>query len=370
MDSKGYYRTLGVNENASDDEIKKAFRKLSIKYHPDRYAGKSDAEKKEAENKFKEINEAYQTLGDEEKRKQYDNPMSGNMGGFNMGDFGFGGSAFNEIFNSVFGGGGGRRGGQANYGPTYSEPQKGSDVRLHVQLTLEEIFNGCTKTFKYNRSVRCKTCHGAGGIGARKMCPTCGGTGQVIQEQRTVLGYMQGVMVCPECHGKKFIYDKKCPTCGGKGLEQQEYSITVNFEPGIPNGSMVLKSGDGNESLDPKGANGNCHVYVQYAYDTTRYNVSGLDVTERIDIPYYDALLGCDYILTLPNGSKKKINIMTCMPNGKQLKMTGEGISSHGRKGDYYLEVNYTFPQTLDLEERKKLEDIKVINYKKEHPNT
>lgn len=376
MDSKGYYKTLGVNENATDEEIKKSYRRLSAKFHPDKNVGKSDAEKAEAEKKFKEINEAYQTLGDEAKRKEYDNPTSGMFnggwdGGYG-GGFGFGGADFNSIFESVFGqrNNNRRSNGRREYttNETFYKPVvNGSDIRAQVALTLEEIYKGCTKNFKYNRMVRCKTCHGEGGIGTKKTCNHCHGSGSIMIEQQTAFGMFREQTSCPQCHGRGYTFDTKCPTCGGKGYSLEEHTISVTFPAGIRNGWSVTKVGEGNEAVDARGKNGDCYITVIYAYDDKKYSVDGLDVTEKIFIPYYDALLGCDYTLTLPNGTKKKINITSCIPNGKLLRLTGEGIHSGSSKGDYYLEVNYVMPQSLDAEERKKLEDIKVLYYKKEN---
>lgn len=354
MDNKGYYKILGVSESATDDDIKRSFRKLSLKYHPDKQAGKSDAEKADAEQKFKEINEAYQVLSDPEKKSNYDkygDPEA--KGGFNFdgGGFGgFGGFPFSDFF-------GGRARNQAR------PAQPGSDIKMSVPLTIEEIFNGCTKKLKFDRNVRCANCHGDGGTG-KKTCMHCGGTGFETVTQMTAMGMMQTTKTCSHCHGTGTTIEHTCPTCGGTGFKKTSTVIEVTFPAGMPDGYATVKNDQGNESKDRKGSNGDFYAIAKHTFDTNKYSVVGLDVIEKIYIPYYDILLGCDYIVEIPNGSKKKINIESCTPEGKVLRLYREGIKGKDRVGDYYIEVHYLMPASITEEERKKLEDIKVINYK------
>lgn len=367
MDSKGYYKTLGVGEKASQDEIKKAFRKLSIKYHPDKQNGKTDKEKKEAETKFKEINEAYQVLSDETKRAQYDRGGSfdfGNMGGSGAsgwgGGFDFGGMDFDQFgfdptsgfdFSTFFGG-------SSNSRQAKPKVENGSDIRMTIPISIEDIFTGCTKKVKYTRNIRCKVCHGAGGTN-QHTCPECNGTGLKRYRTKSVFGMSETVATCPKCGGRGYAVDTKCPHCNGTGLEKEEVVLDVSFMPGMYDGFAIQYAGKGNESMDTRGKNGDFLAVCKHSYDTSRYTVNSVDIYEKIEIPYYDALLGCEYILEKPDHTKRKIRIPSCVPNGKQLKLMNQGIKHGNTYGDYYIIVNYKFPEKLSVEELKALEVIK-----------
>lgn len=367
MDNKGYYKTLGVGENASEDEIKKSFRKLSIKYHPDKQANKSDKEKKDAEAKFKEINEAYQVLSDPDKRAQYDRGGSfdfgGAGGGSDFGGFDFGGMNFDEFgfngafdFSKFFGDG-------SHYGysrPKQKAPEKGSDIKMSIPVSIEEIFNGCTKKVKYQRNVRCPNCHGAGGTN-KHTCPDCNGTGMTKTTVRSPFGFTTSMGPCKRCGGKGYVIDSKCPTCGGTGFKKEDTILEINFMPGMLDGFSMLYRGKGNESSDLKGETGDFYAVCKHTYDTNRYQIiNNIDVYEKIEIPYYDALLGCEYILEKPNHKKIKVNIPSCIPYGKHLKLANEGISSGNIKGDYILIVIYKIPEKLSWRERNALEALKL----------
>lgn len=359
MDTKGYYKSLGVKEDASDEEIRKAYRKASLKYHPDKQVGKSDAEKKKAEDKFKEINEAYSTLSDPEKKSNYDkfgDPSARpDIGGFNFGANPFGG--FGDIFGDIFGG----RHHQAN-----NQVYPGEDISMQVPLTINDIFNGCTKKLKYKRKVRCANCHGEGGSG-KTPCTACGGTGQEYRTIRTGFGQMSQVTTCSKCGGSGFTMKSKCPTCGGTGFKEEEHIVEIEFPAGMPNGYSIQKPNEGNESKDKRGANGNFLATARYNIDK-KYEINGLDVIEKVYIPYYELLLGTEYTVEIPNGSKKKINIPSCIEDGKLLRLYREGIkgTNNNYVGDYYIEVHYEFPKEISENERKHLESIKVINYNNE----
>jgi len=212
MDTKGYYKILGVSENATDKEIKAAFRKKSILFHPDKQANKSDKEKKEAEAKFKEVNEAYQVLSDKDKRAQYDRGASfnfentGGYSGFNGGNFDFGNFNFDDFgFNSETGFDFRDLFGKHN---TYNrasrrqrQAEKGSDIKMVIPITIEELFTGCKKKVKFQRNVRCPNCHGAGGTN-KHVCPHCNGTGMVTETRQSPFGFMQTTSACPKCNGK------------------------------------------------------------------------------------------------------------------------------------------------------------------------
>lgn len=369
MDSKGYYKILGVEKTASVEEIRKKYKTLALKYHPDKQANKSDKEKKDAEAKFKEINEAYQVLSDENKRAQYDrggfdfgnagggysgSPFDfGSFGDFNFDEFGFNaGTGFN--FSDLFGG---RNGGYRQQ----PKVEKGTDIKMTIAITLEEIFNGCSKKIKYQRNVRCPNCHGVGGTN-KHTCPECNGTGMARTTVRSPFGFTTSMGPCKKCGGKGYIVDSKCPTCGGTGFRKEETILDVKFKPGMLDGFAVQYPGKGNESSDIKGQTGDCLVYCKHEYDKDRYAiVNNNDVYEKIEIPYYDALLGCEYILEKPDHKKIKVNIPSCIQNGKHLKLANEGIPyGTAVRGDYYLIVIHKIPDKLSWKERNALEALKL----------
>lgn len=374
MDPKGYYKILGLDKNASQTEIKSKYKKLALKFHPDRQANKSEKEKKEAETKFKEINEAYQVLSDEGKRANYDkfgNPDGGvnfgsNFSGFNFDNFSFNqfGQAGNGFdFRDIFSGFGGAR----NNTRKQYVPEPGTDIRMTIPVDINDIFTGCTKKVKYQRNVRCPNCHGSGGFN-KQTCPECNGSGNNMQTKQTPFGYQRLITTCQKCHGNGYIMKDICTTCNGSGFKKKENIVEVTFQPGMLNGYAIKFNGMGNESTDIKGANGDFLAYCKHAYDTSRYNVNNNDVYENIYIPYYDALLGTEYILEKPDGSKKKINIPTCVEPNKMLKLFKEGIKWNDTNiGDYYIIINYEFPKELLPEESKALQSIKVAIYKNKH---
>ena len=371
MDQKGYYKTLGVKEDASLDEIKKKFKKLSLKYHPDRQVGKSEKEQKEAEAKFKEINEAYQVLSDETKRKNYDTfgdadgHGSGFSGGYSgggpdLGDIFGAGSPFGNMadaFSDVFGGSffGGSHRSQTS---TRRQTPPGDDMQMKVPLTLEEVFNGCTKKFKYKRKVRCPNCHGAGGTGL-KTCPHCHGTGMLYDTHRMGNSIYQQTMPCPHCKGTGQIVEHECPSCHGNKFKEEYQTIEVNFPAGMPENYAIEKHGMGHESADKNMPSGTLLIFASYAFDKNKYRIHNLDVYEKIELNYYDALLGCDYDLKIPNGTTKRVKIPECSQPGKVLKLAGQGIKTGTRTGDYYIEIVYKFPTSLSAKEKEALKMIK-----------
>lgn len=241
MAKRDYYEVLGVGKQASADEIKKAYKKLAIKYHPDRQAGKSETEKKDAEDKFKEAAEAYSILSDEQKRQQYDQfGFNGpNMGGGFGGSGGFDGFDINDILNSVFGSGfnfGGGGGGFESFfggggGGRRQQVHRGSDLRLKVRLNLQEVASGVTKKFKVRKDCTCPRCNGSGAEGNSmpETCNTCHGSGYVLRSQQSLFGMMQTQSPCPECQGEGKVIKNKCTQCHGTGLVKDEEIIEDRF---------------------------------------------------------------------------------------------------------------------------------------------
>lgn len=380
--SKNYYEILGLKKEATEKEIKSAFRKLSLKYHPDKQVGKSDAEKKAAEDKFKEINEAYSVLSDPEKKQKYDTfgSVDGNPGGGFGGSWsdlfrgagGFGGGSqfggWDDIFRDIENARNGRRSGGRNSGWNNVNEviEDGGDVRMTIPLTIEDIFNGCTKKVKFNRNTRCPNCHGEGGTG-KHVCAYCNGTGLITRLSRN--GYMtvQETAPCPHCNGKGTVVDTKCPTCNGTGFKQTSNTVDVVFPAGIPNGMGVVVNGQGHESNNVKGKNGNFIGIAKHMYDEDVYTVRGLDVIQKIYVDYYDLLLGCEYTVELPNKKRHKLNLVSCIQEGKLLRLRNEGIKNGSQTGDYYLEIHYQMPDKLSEEERKQLINIKVEKTKEKN---
>lgn len=362
---KDYYKILGVNKDASENDLKKAYRKLSLKYHPDKQANKSDAEKKEAEDKFKEINEAYQVLSDPEKKKNYDTfgdpdakaPQGGGFSGFDD---------LSSMFDSVF------SGRNSNpWDPGYAPQSKpktdppGADRRMNVPLTIEDFFCGCTKKLKYKRNIRCVNCHGKGGTGM-KTCPHCHGTGTTKRQEMTLMGMISVSQPCPHCQGKGQVVEHTCPTCNGSGFKQEDHVVEVTFPAGMTHGYSIQKLGEGDESKSVNQPNGSFFATANYSFDTERYQIiNNYDIVENIHIPYYDLILGTDYELELPDHSKKMVKIPECSKDGAYLRLRGSGIKlSNGSRADYYIVLHADYPVSITDKERELLQAIQTENNK------
>lgn len=353
MANKNYYDILGVSSDVPEKDIKRAFKKLSLQYHPDKQANKSDIEKAEAEEKFKEINEAYQVLSDPTKRRNYDMTGDPDFGG-SMHSGGF--DPFNpfDIFSRMQSGnhGGFRR----------EEPViPGRDIRMTIPLTIEEIYSGCTKTLRFDRNVRCASCHGEGGTG-KKTCKHCNGTGMEVHIERTPYGIVQQQTTCKHCHGTGMVVEKTCKTCSGSGFTTMKDTVELDIPAGIPNGNGLRVKDKGSESKSRKGATGDFIAIVVHNYDSERYVVEGNDIIEIVNLPYYDLLLGTDYVHTFPDGHTKTIHIAPCTQYGKTIRLYKEGINNDG---DYFLQFHHVMPEELSDVERKALENIKVDNAKR-----
>ena len=265
MAKRDYYEVLGVGKQATDDEIKKAYRKIAIKYHPDRNPGN-----KEAEEKFKEAAEAYSVLSDKQKRQQYDQfgfdgpNMEGGFGGFG----GAGGFSMDDIFSmfgDVFGGRGGFSGfGGFGGGGAQRAQYRGSDLRLKVRLSLQEVATGVTKKFKVKKDVVCQHCHGSGAQAGSSAttCPTCNGNGYTVKTVRSILGMMQTQSECPTCHGEGKVIKNKCPHCAGTGIVKGEEVVEINIPAGVAEGMVVNVPGKGN-AAPHNGVNGNIQVFIE-----------------------------------------------------------------------------------------------------------
>ena len=364
MAKRDYYEVLGVSKTATDDEIKKAYRKIAIKYHPDRNPGN-----KEAEEKFKEAAEAYDVLHDQQKRQQYD------QFGFNApgGGFGDGGgfssmddifSMFGDIFGGHGGGGFGGFGGFGGGGGARRKPQyRGADLRMKVSLTLQEVLTGTTKKFKVKKDVACQHCHGTGaeaGSGS-ETCPTCHGSGVVSRTVRTMLGMMQTQSECPTCHGEGTVIKNKCTECGGTGVVKGEEVVEVKLPAGVAEGMVVNVPGKGNAGQH-NGISGDIQVYITEEPNDT-FVRDGNDVIYNLLLDFPTAVLGGDVEIPTIDGGKVKIKVEPGTQPGKTLRLRGKGLPSvpgYGNgTGDLVVNISVYVPKTLSSDEKKAIEKFR-----------
>lgn len=365
MAKRDCYEVLGVSKTASADEIKKAFRKLALKYHPDKNPGD-----KTAEEKFKEVAEAYNILRDPEKRQKYD--QFGHAGLDGAGGFSGGGmsmddifSQFGDIFESMgFGGfsGGfgsgfsGGFGGGRSRKPVY----KGRDQRLKVELSLKEIVNGTSKKFKVKTDVICPHCHGSGSSdGQTETCPTCHGSGVELRQQRTILGVMQTQTTCSHCHGEGTIIKNKCSHCHGEGVIPGENIVEVNFPAGLEDGMMLRLEGKGGAGRH-NGVPGDLHIIVKEIPDEN-FIRQGTNIIYNLLLTLPQAILGGPIEVPTIDG-KAKINIAPGTQPGTTLRLKGKGIpEAQGYmrgKGDEIINVSVYIPENLSSNAKKVVSDI------------
>ena len=371
MGKRDYYEVLGVEKNASADEIKKAYRKKAIQYHPDRNPGD-----KEAEEKFKEAAEAYDVLSNPEKRARYDQfghaGMSGAAGnGGPFGGFG-GGMSMDDIFSmfgDIFGGHGGFSGFGGGGGNTQQRYHRGSDLRVKVKLTLKEISTGVEKKFKLKKYVPCPHCHGSGaeGNGGVETCPTCKGTGSIIRNQQTILGTMQTRTTCPTCGGEGHIIKNKCKECGGEGIVYGEEIVTVKIPKGVAEGMQLSMSGKGNAGKH-NGVPGDLLILVEEEPDKELIRDEN-DLIYNLLLNFPTAALGGTVEIPTIDG-KVKVKIEPGTQPGKVLRLRNKGLPSvngYGT-GDLLVNVSIYVPETLSKDEKKALEEMeKSDNFQ---PNT
>ena len=374
MSKKDYYDLLGVEKTASENDIKKAYRKLAMKYHPDKFSNASEKEKKEAEEKFKEVNEAYQVLSDPDKRAKYDRfghaafenggAGAGGFGGFSGGFEGFGNAE--DIFSSFFGGGGGFGG---FGGGRQRGPEPGADLRVDVTLTLEEVAKGVEKEINYRRQAKCKTCNGTGAEpgSSLKTCDKCNGTGKIKVTQRTVFGNFQSVEECDKCKGKGKIPEKKCKSCNGTGLERETVKKTVKIPIGIEDGQRLRLSGMGDASTEG-GPNGDLYIFI-HVTEHDFFVRHGDDIICEIPITFAKAALGGEIDIPTLKG-KKSIKIPAGTQNGKVFRLKGEGINNPRGyvPGDQLVKIIIEVPTNLTDDQQELLrkfdESLKDKNYK------
>jgi len=345
--SKDYYNILGAEKNASQDEIKKAFRKKAHQYHPDKEGGD--------EAKFKECNEAYQILGDEQKRKTYDqfgsaafeNGGAGagqGFGGFGGGAQGFDMGDLGDIFGDVFGFGGAR---------AKTRQRRGSDIQVDVDLSFEEAVFGSDRDIALNRTLRCERCAGLGAEPGTKMdeCKTCGGSGMIDKIQRTVLGNVRARLACDDCGGDGEIAEKKCAGCSGIGVEKKQKTLTVSIPAGVDDGNMIRLRSEGEAGVHG-GPEGDLflRIHVASSKDFTR---EGNTIRSDVEVGFTQAALG-DKIEVKTVDGKVDLKVPSGTQSGTEFKLKGKGIAGN----DHLVTVSVVTPKKLSREQKKLLDNL------------
>ncbi len=371
MAKRDYYEVLGVDKNASEDDIKKAYRKIAIKYHPDRNPGD-----KQAEEKFKEAAEAYDVLHDPQKRQQYDQfgfdgpaGMGGGFGGFSGG---FSMDDIFDMFGDVFGGRGGFGGGFSGFGggARQGRPQyRGNDLRLKVKLTLKEIQTGITKKFKVKKDVTCQHCHGTGAEGnsGTETCATCHGSGVVTRQQRSIFGIMTTQSPCPTCGGEGTVIKNKCHACHGEGVVKGEEVVEIKIPAGVADGMVVNVPGKGNAGKR-NGVTGNIQVFVEEAPNDI-FVRDGNNVIYNLLLDFPTAALGGMVEIPTIEGTHVNVKIDAGTQPGKTLRLRGKGlpaVQGYGSGiGDLLINISVYVPKELSRQEKETLEKLqKSDNFK------
>lgn len=369
---RDYYEVLGVNKNATDDELKKAYRKLAKKYHPDA----NPDNKKEAEAKFKEVNEAYETLSDKQKRQMYDQfgpdgPQGfGGAGGSGfyssqgfdgfsgMGDFG----DLGDIFSSFFGGGFGSAGrtSRAKNGPT-----KGANLKYDVEISFEEAYLGVEKNISFNRDEVCNTCHGSGAKAGTKAqtCSVCGGTGQITQIQTTILGQMQTTRTCSNCHGTGKVIKEYCETCRGKGKVRKAIKLNVKIPAGIDDDQTIILRGEG-ATGNNGGSKGDLYINV-HIKPHHLYTRKGNNIYCDIPVTITQATLGAAIEVPMVDGTKDKFKIPEGTQTDTKFRIRGKGFKNPNgtTSGDLIFTIIVQTPKRLSKEQRELMEKLaKTMN--------
>lgn len=369
-DKKDYYDILGIKKDASDDEIKKAYRKLSKQYHPDLN------KEKEAEEKFKEVNEAYQVLSDQQKRSAYDQfghagaqgfPGGGaGAGGFDFSSFDFGGGGFGDIFETFFGGGGF---GGASRQRSSNGPRRGGDLEIQINLTFEEAVFGVKKELTITKAVTCDHCKGNGAEPGTKIkkCETCDGSGRVKRKQNTVLGQIVTSTTCPDCGGKGEINEQDCTKCHGQKRVRAAEKVKIKVPAGVDHGSTIRVPGKGEAGVNG-GKPGDLYVTVLVS-PSKEFKREGYNIVTELNISIPQAVLGDEVEIKTLDGNTK-IKIPAGIENGKVLKLRDRGVQkvNSSARGDHLVRVNVKIPTKLSRKEQALYEQLAEIKGEKVRP--
>lgn len=364
MAQKDYYQILGVDKNATPDEIKKAYRKLAQQYHPDKGG-------KENEAKFKEINEAYQILSDPQKRQTYDQfgsaGFSGysspggqayDFSGFDFGNLGDMGGGFSDLFETLFGGG---FGGVSTKSKT---KKKGTDLETIITLDFKEAVFGAEKEISLSRKEKCEYCQGSGiepGF-KEKICSTCQGSGEIRTKRQTFLGQFLQTEVCSECQGKGTVPEKKCFHCSGKGILNVTRKLKVKIPAGVDNGSIVHLRGEGGVG-DFGGSSGDLYLHIKVNPHPS-FIREGYNIKNEIDIDFFEAILGTQKEVSTIDGLVT-LKIPAGTQPGKVFRLSGKGVSYNHRRGDHLVTVNVKIPPKLTAKQKELLEEYKKEDKRK-----
>jgi molecular chaperone DnaJ len=362
MAKADYYQVLGVEKNASPEEIKRAYRRMAIKYHPDKNPGN-----KEAEAKFKECAEAYEVLSDPQKRKQYDQYGHEGLRGASMHDFSrmnvediFSMFGFDDFFGSVFGGGGRRAGRRAG-------PVRGYDLETSVELTLDEVAHGTEKTIEFTRQDRCPTCNGTGAAPGTQptRCPLCGGSGQVAKGG----GFFQMVSTCPQCRGTGQVVKTPCPSCGGTGQVPKKRTVTIKIPRGVHEGQGIRVAGEGEPGRDG-GPNGDLYCYVRIRPHEFLER-DGNDLIAVVPISFTQAALGASIDVPTLDGTRQ-LRIPPGTQYGSVFRIRGQGLPDvrTGRTGDEMVQVTVEVPTNLNARQEELLREFAQTENKNVSPKT
>jgi molecular chaperone DnaJ len=352
-DKRNYYDILGVQKNASKEEIKKAFHKLAHKFHPDKTSGDAD--------KFKEVSEAYSILSDDKKRAEFDSygrvfegggagPGFGGAGGFDFSQFqdafqqGFGGFDFGDIFGDVFAGG--------------QRQRRGRDISIDLELSFKESIFGAKRTVLLAKTAQCETCHGSGAEPGSKMetCKYCNGSGKIHETNNSFFGTITMQSPCRHCHATGKVPDQKCHTCRGEGVYKKQEEIDIVVPAGIEAGEMIRLTGAG-EAVQG-GSSGDLYVKVHVQPDP-RFKKDGPNLMTDLSVKLSDALLGAEYKVQTLEG-EEVISIPQGVTHGELLKIKSKGVpSNHGKRGDLFVRVKITLPQKLSRSARNLVEKLK-----------
>ena len=368
MAKRDYYEVLGVGKNASADEIKAAYRQLALKWHPDRWVNGSDAEKKTAEDNFKEAAEAYDVLSDPDKKAKYDQFGFAGVDGQAGPDFSHGFGNLNDILNDLFGGGFGGFGGFSGFGGFgggggHSQRVfRGRDIRTRVKLTLEEIATGCEKEVTLERNRPCPDCGGKGAKSGSdiKTCPQCGGTGQVQQVTNSIFGRSITYSTCPRCGGEGKIVSNPCRRCGGTGLERKRETVRIKIPAGVEDGMQITVRGEGH-AAQHNGVNGDLLVLIeQQPHANLKRDGQNLFYSQIISVT--DAMLGTEISVPALDGNYT-VKLEPGTQSGTVVKLRGKGlpaVSGYGSgRGDLYVKILVWIPHKLSRSEKEAIEAMK-----------
>ncbi len=358
MAKRCYYEVLGVNRTVEEGELKAAFRKLAMKWHPDRNSGD-----RSSETRFKEINEAYEVLKDPDKRAAYDRFGHAAFEHGGPGPAGFGsdfGSAFSDLFEGIFGMGGGAR--------TRSGRERGADLRYNMEIRLEEAYAGKTAQVRIPTSVTCEACSGSGAkAGTRpKACPTCGGQGRIRHAQ----GFFTLERTCPSCQGRGQVIDSPCQSCAGSGRVTRERTLSVNIPPGVEDGTRIRLAGEGEAGVRG-GPAGDLYIFLAIGAHPF-FQREGADLHCRVPISMVTAALGGEFEVPTINGGNTRVKVPEATQSGRRLRIQGKGmpVLRSRQTGDMYVQIVVETPQKLTKRQRELLNEFERLSSKETQPES